>query len=201
MPLQEFQVWIANYGYAAIYVLLVLGIVGLPVPDETLLTLTGYLIFRGTLNFVPGYTWAFLGTVSGITISYCIGRIGGSRFIHRFGSKLHIRPESVDRIHSWFSRWGHWTLTVGYFVPGVRHVIAVVAGSSGLEYRTFALFAYAGALVWTAVFMCAGYYLGERWQAFPDTMTNAAIWLLAAVLAGGAAFLVFRAYRRKKAGG
>ncbi|MBA2251795.1 MAG: DedA family protein, partial [Nitrospirales bacterium] len=39
--------WIADYGYVAIFGLLVLGIVGLPVPDEALLTFVGYLSFQG----------------------------------------------------------------------------------------------------------------------------------------------------------
>ena len=197
MPLHEFQVWIATYGYAAIYFLLMLGIVGLPVPDETLLTLTGYLIFNGTLRFLPAFTCALLGTVTGITISYCIGRIGGARFLHRFGSRLHVKPESVDRIHAWFHRWGHWSLTIGYFVPGVRHVIAIVAGSSALEYGTFAFFAYAGAIFWSGLFIFAGYFLGERWQAFPEAMTKIALWLLAAGLVGAVAFWVYRIYRKK----
>jgi membrane protein DedA with SNARE-associated domain len=46
---QHVLAWIAQYGYLAIFSLLVLGIVGLPVPDETLLTFTGYLVFRGHL--------------------------------------------------------------------------------------------------------------------------------------------------------
>jgi membrane protein DedA with SNARE-associated domain len=198
MPIQEFQVWIGHYGYAAIFFLLVFGIVGLPVPDETLLTLTGYLVFKGTLHIVPSFISAFLGAMTGITISYSIGKIGGARFLHRFGGRLHIRPETVDRVHSWFNRWGHWSLTIGYFVPGIRHVIAIVAGSSELEYRTFALFAYAGALFWAGIFICGGYYLGDRWQAFPETMTTIAIWILAAALAGASGFWAIRAYRKRK---
>jgi membrane protein DedA with SNARE-associated domain len=89
-------------------------------------------------------------------------------------------------------------LTIGYFVPGVRHVIAIVAGSSGLEYRTFALFAYAGALFWTGIFITAGYYLGEQWQEFPQTMTHAAFWVLALALSGGLAFWGIRAYRKRR---
>ena len=132
--------------------------------------------------------------------SYSIGRIGGSRFLHRFGGRLHIRPESIDRVHTWFNKWGHWSLTIGYFVPGIRHVIAIVAGSSGLEYRTFALFAYTGAFFWAAIFITAGYYLGERWQAFPQTMTNAAFWVLGAALSGAVAFWAIRAHRRRRGG-
>ncbi len=58
---------ISRYGYAAIIVLLMLGIVGLPIPDEALLTLTGYLIFRGTLHTIPAYLAALLGSGCGIT--------------------------------------------------------------------------------------------------------------------------------------
>ena len=41
---QHVLAWISQYGYLAIFLLLVMGIVGLPVPDETLLTFTGYLV-------------------------------------------------------------------------------------------------------------------------------------------------------------
>jgi len=200
MPIQDFQVWVANYGYAAIYVLLMLGIVGLPVPDETLLTLTGYLIFEGSLDLVPSFLCAFAGTVSGITISYCIGRFGGVALVERFGRRLRIRPESVERVHTWFRRWGHWSLTIGYFVPGIRHVIAIVAGSSRLELRIFSLYAYGGAFFWTALFIFAGYYLGEGWKVFPETMTTVALWFAGLLFAGVACWWLVRRRRRKKSG-
>ncbi|HTO95238.1 MAG TPA: DedA family protein [Bacteroidota bacterium] len=200
MPIQDFQVWVANYGYAAIYVLLMLGIVGLPVPDETLLTLTGYLVFEGSLKLVPSFLCAFAGTVSGITISYCIGRFGGVALVEKFGRRLHIRPETVERVHAWFKRWGHWSLTIGYFVPGIRHVIAIVAGSSRLELRIFALYAYGGALFWTALFIFAGYYLGEGWRVFPETMTNIALWFAGLLFAGVACWWLVRRRRRGRSG-
>ena len=50
----QFFVWIAQYGYLAIFCLLMFGIVGLPVPDETLLTFTGYLVYKGTLSAPAG---------------------------------------------------------------------------------------------------------------------------------------------------
>ncbi|HUI11756.1 MAG TPA: DedA family protein [Bacteroidota bacterium] len=175
-----------------------LGIVGLPVPDETLLTLTGYLVFEGSLKLVPSFLCAFAGTVSGITISYSIGRFGGVTLVERFGSKLRIKPESVERVHSWFRRWGHWSLTIGYFVPGVRHVIAIVAGSTRLELRIFSLYAYAGALFWTALFIFAGYYLGEGWTAFPETMTRIALWCAVAAFLGVILWWALRRSRKKK---
>jgi len=198
MPFGDFLVWLSNYGYAAIYVLLMLGIVGLPVPDETLLTLIGYLIFEGSLAVVPSFLCAFAGTVSGITVSYCIGRFGGVALVERFGRRFRIKPEGVERVHSWFRRWGHWSLTIGYFVPGVRHVIAIVAGSSRLELSIFALYAYGGAFFWTALFIFAGYTLGEGWKAFPEMMTQIALWLAVIALAGAAAWWLLRRRGRIK---
>ncbi len=72
--------------------------------------------------------------------------------------------ERVHRVHDWFHRVGGFTLTLGYFVPGVRHLTAYVAGASELEYRTFALFAYPGGLLWISTFLTLGYFLGDRWN-------------------------------------
>jgi len=55
-------VWISTYGYAAIFVLLLLGIVGLPVPDETMLVFSGYLVFKGTLHPIPAFFTALAGS-------------------------------------------------------------------------------------------------------------------------------------------
>ena len=137
--------WVATYGYFAIFSLLVLGIVGLPVPDEFLLASCGYLVHQGHLQLAPTVAAAIAGSVSGITCSYIIGRTVGWKFLHsRFGRMLHIRDYQIARVHDWFNRMGHWTLMIGYFVPGVRHFTAIVAGTSKLEYRNFAMYAYGG---------------------------------------------------------
>jgi membrane protein DedA with SNARE-associated domain len=187
MPLEQLQLWITQYGYAAIFGLLALGIIGLPVPDETLLTLTGFLIFKGDLHPVAAYLSALAGTTVGISISYGIGRVGGTRALRWLGERLHIRAERIQRVQTWFGERGRWTLVVGYFVPGVRHLVALVAGSSGLPYNRFALYAYAGATLWSACFIGAGFYLGEGWTLFPQMVRPAAltIFLFALLLAVG----------------
>ncbi len=156
--------WIARYGYFGIFFLLTLGIVGLPVPDETLLTFAGYLVFRGQLRFAPTLAAGFLGSVCGITLSYILGRATGYFLIEKYGAKLHIKMERVHLVHDWFHRLGGFTLTFGYFVPGVRHLTAYVAGASELEPPTFAAFAYSGALLWSASFITLGYFLGDKWE-------------------------------------
>ncbi|HUB82244.1 MAG TPA: DedA family protein [Bryobacteraceae bacterium] len=157
--------WITQYGYIAIFVLLVFGIVGLPVPDETLLTFSGFLVFKGTFALPLAFGAALAGSLSGITVSYVLGRTFGLKLIHRYGRYLHLTEDHIAKAHAWFERVGHWGLTFGYFVPGLRHLTAYAAGMSDVEAPQFALFAYAGGCLWVSTFIGLGYFLGDRWQA------------------------------------
>jgi len=188
--------WISRYGYPAIFGLLMLGIVGLPVPDETLLTFTGYLIFSHHLKLAPAYLTVLFGTMCGITLSYTLGRTFGLALIHRFGKYIHLTEERLAKGHAFFERAGHWSLTFGYFVPGVRHLTAYAAGVSYLEPHIFGTFAYAGALVWSAAFVSLGYFLGDRWQAVSVDIHHHLV-IASLVLAGLIAiYLVWRRLRR-----
>lgn len=162
---QQLLAWVTQYGYLAIFLALVFGIVGLPIPDETMLTFTGYLVFAGHLSLPLAFATALAGSISGITISYTLGRVLGMKVIHRYGRYLRISEEHFNKAHSWFERVGQWALTIGYFIPGVRHLTAYAAGISDLEPHRFALFAYTGALLWVSTFIGLGYFLGERWKA------------------------------------
>ncbi len=190
--------WIARHGYPAIFALLVLGIVGLPVPDETLLTFTGYLIWRHEMQAFPAFLSALSGSMCGITISYALGRTFGITLLHRFGRYLHLDETKINRAHEWFEHVGRWALTFGYFVPGIRHLTAYAAGISELETHWFAVFAYGGALLWTSTFIALGYFLGEQWEAVlrqvHRNITGAALIAAALILL----YLAWRKWFRKR---
>src|SRR6185295_1784873 len=171
--------WIPQYGYPALFILLMLGIVGLPIPDETLLTFCGYLVFKDQLALIPTMATAFLGSISGITGSYVIGRNVGGYFIRTASRMLKIGAEEWDQVNSWYLRWGKYALIFGYFVPGVRHLVALVAGSSKLPLVIFMPFAYLGGLIWSATFLGLGYGLGETW-----TQGSATIHRVLAIIGG-----------------
>lgn len=190
--------WITAYGYPAIFVLLVFGIVGLPVPDETLLTFTGYLIYSGHLKLAPAFLACFGGSACGITLSYTLGRTFGLALIHRYGKYVYLTEERIHYAHSWFERVGRWGLTFGYFVPGVRHFTAYAAGMSELEPHVFAVFAYSGAFVWASSFIALGYFLGERWQATSEKIHRYLLIASAVAVVLGLAYLAYRRWRGRK---
>lgn len=155
--------WVTHYGYVGIFALLMLGIIGVPVPDEALLMFGGYLAYKGDLHLVPTVAAAALGSMCGISLSYGLGRTVGLYLLTEYGHFVHMTAERVDKVRSWFDRVGKWGLLFGFFIPGVRHLTALIAGTSKLRMPVFALFAYTGGLLWSATFVFVGYFLGKDW--------------------------------------
>lgn len=158
-----FDHFLANYGYFAIFILLTLGIVGPFIPDDTILVLSGIAIHRGQLEFVPTLLVAYAGSLCGITLSYAVGRTGAIYMLERFGPLRRWTSCHLPQVQSWFERYGKWTLFFGYFIAGVRHFTALAAGMSKVRFRTVAVYAWPGGLVWVASFISIGYFLGEEW--------------------------------------
>jgi len=154
--------YITQYGYPGIYIILGISILGLPIPDEFLLTFVGFLSFSGQLNPVLAIFSAATGSMTGITIAYFLGRFFEVRVLPYL--EKHAGGDRLEKVLKWYHRHGGKLLTVGYFIPGVRHLSGYVAGLSHLSYRSFAFFAYLGALLWTTLFIVLGRILGSHWE-------------------------------------
>ena len=187
--------WIAHYGYAAIFGLLMLGIVGIPIPDETLLVFTGYLIYKHELEPLPAFASGFLGSICGISVSYALGRTLGLYLVTHLGHFLHVEPEKLDHVRAWYERKGKYGLVIGYFIPGIRHLAAYVAGSSQLPLPVFATFAYFGGLLWSGSFITMGYFLGDEWQQMSTSIHR--YLLIGAGVATAALAIGFILWRRR----
>ena len=198
-PLLE---WLAQWGYAGLFGLLVFGIIGLPIPDETLLVFSGYLVSQGRLHPLLTFAAAYSGAICGISGSYLIGRTAGFAFVERYGRYLHLTQARLHQVNRWFDRVGNWLLTVGYFIPGVRHFTALVAGMSGVEFRTFALFAYPGAVIWVSVFLVLGQLVGKNWRTALLVIHQYTWYVLGALvfIAALIYFIRFVLVRRRKTG-
>ncbi len=186
------------YGYLIIFGLLMLGMLWVPFPEETFLATIGVFVSRDCLYAVPAAAAAFLGTTVGVTCMFFVGRSAGFAVIRRFGKLLRITPRDIRRTRDWFDRRGKWTLTFGYWIPYVRHINAMAAGTTKVRYGEFALYAYPGGLAWVIAFISLGYFLGEQWERIEKTFNPAARLLAGIVVAGIVIFFVVRHFRRKK---
>ncbi len=156
--------FLAAYGYFAIFGLLMLGIVGPLIPDDTILVLSGIAVHRGQLDMGTTIAVAYAGSLCGITLSYLMGRTGAVYVLERFEPVKRWIERHLPQVQKWFNRYGKWTLFFGYFIAGVRHFTALAAGMSRVKPGTFALYAFPGGLVWVASFISIGYFLGLEWE-------------------------------------
>ena len=119
---------------------------------------SGILVRQGKLDYVAALAAGYGGSLCGITVSYVIGRNGLAYLIERVPFMRKNSAKYLERVHRWFERYGHWTLFFGYFVVGVRHFTAVVAGTSKMGVVHFAVYAYAGGLIWVISFVSLGLF-------------------------------------------
>jgi membrane protein DedA with SNARE-associated domain len=157
------SLWLVQYGSLTLFVLLTLGIIALPVPEETLMILAGAAMNKGYLNIPATIIAAYAGSLCGISISYLLGRTVGHYLIHRYGRFVGLTEFHLKRAENWFERFGKWTLFIGYFIPGVRHFTGFSAGTTYLNFDQFALYAYSGAIFWASTFLSIGYFFGPTW--------------------------------------
>jgi membrane protein DedA with SNARE-associated domain len=184
--------WLARLGPFGLFALQMFGIFGLPIPDETVMVLAGALIRRGELNPTLTWTAAAAGAMAGITVSFAMGRLGGRALLARSRLVRHVPRSSLERAERWFEGFGKWLLVFGYFIPGVRHVTAIIAGASGLPTRAFALAAYAGAVLWVSCFLLIGYGLADEWRTILADVHRYAVLLTVVAAAGVTAYLLLR---------
>jgi membrane protein DedA with SNARE-associated domain len=192
--LQWLQPWLDQYGCLAIFTMMMLAMLWAPLPEETFLTGLGILIHQGRLGPASTALAAFAGTTVGVTGMYFLGRTAGLAVIRRFGWLVRLTPQQLQRAHDWFDRRGKWTLTFGYYIPYVRHINAMVAGTTRIKYAEFAFFAYPGGAVWVATFLMLGYYLGDNldWITQQFRPITAVLLVLASIA------IVMHIYRRRR---
>lgn len=170
MLLDQFSPWLNHYGSLAIFIWFSLGIFALPIPEESLLLLLGFLMAKGKLAILPSVVAAFAGSCCGITGSYGLGLATGHYLSQSWGRYIGLTEKRYQLAHTWFERFGKWALIIGYFIPGVRHLTGYVAGALKLHFRYFVLFAYSGAFLWVILFISAGYFFHNHWPNATETL-------------------------------
>ncbi|WP_033541230.1 DedA family protein [Planococcus sp. CAU13] len=153
--------FLSDYGYAAIYMLLTLGIIGLPIPDEVLMTTVGYLTSIGTMKFSYALFFSFTGAMSGMILSYFIGKKAGRPFLERYGKWVGLKPSRIAKAEKWMNKYGPISIVIGYFIPGIRHITCYLSGISRMSFNKYIIYSSIGALIWCLIFIVTGRVLGH----------------------------------------
>mgnify|MGYP001030715795 CR=1 FL=1 len=189
------NLFVMKYGYAGIFLSLSLGVIGLPIPDEVLVTYAGYAAARGILSMPAAFVSAFFGAGLGSTISYALGRKWGMPLLLTTGPYLRITAEKLARTQEHFARYGSFLLFFGYFVPGVRYLSAYIGGMAGMGPGRFAVFSCTGAFCWSMTYLLFGHALGKEWLRFAVNARHYGFWLLVMILCIGIGVYVIKKSR------
>ncbi|MDP4084362.1 MAG: VTT domain-containing protein [Bacillota bacterium] len=168
--MQFLTAFMNDYGYIILIVALTLGILAVPVPIEALMGYAGFLSFKGQLNWFGCILSATVGCIVGALIAYWIGYKLGMPFFEKYGQKIHLGPERINKTSQWFKKYGNKLLIVVFFIPGVRHLTGYFSGITRLSLKVFILYSSAGSLLWVSTFVILGKMLGPNWKVFQESI-------------------------------
>ena len=159
MALPDLNHLIATWGYLGIVLVVVLGNVGLPVPEETVLAVAGYLIWSGRLQWLPVLVVGVVSAVAGDNVGYWLGRRYGRAAVEHYAQWM-LKPRHVVAAERWLRRYGPVAVGAARFVGGARFLAGPLAGALGLAFRSFFIGNLVGALLFVPYAVGIGYAVG-----------------------------------------
>ena len=140
-----------------------------PLPSEVILPLAGFTASQGNFSLIAALIWTTVGSVAGAWALYGLGAWLGRRRMRALVSKVPLVDlEDVDKVEAWFNRHGYKAVFFGRMIPIFRSLISIPAGIERMPLWKFLGLSTAGSLIWNAIFVFAGYYLGESWHIVED---------------------------------
>lgn len=148
--------------YIGIFLLLFLGGLGLPIPEDAVLIVGGYLCYEGYTSFYLTIPFAVIGAVAGDFTVYFIGRGLGLGFISFGYPRRFLSKKRQVKIRDYFNKYGNMTIFFARFFAGFRMAVYFVAGSIKVKAPRFILVDSLGALVSVPIVTSLGYLFGEQ---------------------------------------
>ena len=189
---------IASYGYWAVFALVGLESLGIPLPGETALIIAG--AYAGSTHNLSA--WAIFAVASAAAIigdnaGFWIGRKGGYRLARAYGSKIRLDEGKLKIARYLFDIYGPKVVFFGRFTALLRTYAAFLAGASRMSWRRFLPANAAGGIVWAGVYTIASYFAGDTLRRLSGTIS--VVLTVVGVLAIVAVGLVIRRQMRRLA--
>jgi membrane protein DedA with SNARE-associated domain len=196
------QHFITQYGYLAVFLLMLAESACIPIPSEVIMLFGGALAAGAVPGAHPSLLGIIvagvLGNLAGSYIAWAVGKYAGQAAVHRWGRRVGIREHDIDRATAWFERHGASAVLFGRVVPVVRTFISLPAGFAGMPAIRFGLFTTLGCIPWTAALAIAGYALGANWQSVANGFHGPTYAIAGIIVVAAAAAIVLHLRRRRR---
>ncbi len=146
--------------YAALFLILILSGLGLPVPEEITLLFGGYLAYLEFIHFWPTVYVLILGIVVADAAGYFLGRFAGDWVSQRISRIRHLSL-LLEKAKFYFEKHGEKVVLFSRPLIGVRVAVPILAGHFKMNFVKFLLFDTMAAIPWTFFLVSISYYLGS----------------------------------------
>ena len=151
---------LGHWGYLAIFAFVLLGNLGVPIPEETVLAVAGYMVWQGDLRLAIVLAVGILGAVAGDNLGYWIGREYGQGAIDRYGHWILVTQDRLEAARRFVTRYGSLGVFAARFLPGLRFLAGPLAGTTGMPAASFILANVLGAALFVPLAVAIGYAVG-----------------------------------------
>ena len=160
--------WVTDYGYIAIFLLMLAESACIPFPSEVTMLVGGWYAADGNLDFFWVGAAGVLGNLVGSWLAYGLGRWRGRELLDRYGKYVLIRPHDVDKAEVWWEKHGEAATFFSRLLPVIRTFISVPAGIAKMPFGKFTVYTFLGVIPWTYALTYLGVVVGDNWEQILD---------------------------------
>ena len=196
MFVQTIDHLLGDYGYGVVFGVVTLEAMGVPLPGESMLIAASvYAATTGRLSIAVVILVAAIGAILGDNLGYLIGRRAGFPLLQRYGSHVGLNERRMNLGRYLFKRHGGKVVFVGRFIAILRVFVALMAGASHMEWKTFLLWNAVGGVAWTTSYCTGAYLMGNAMHRVEGPL-GYGLAAVAVVVAGVSVWFLRRNERR-----
>ena len=186
----------SNVGYVAVFGLIAIETMGIPVPGETALIAGALAASHGSLHIEILVALAAAAAIFGDNVGFAIGRRWGRRIFERPGIAYDQRLALLDMGEPFFRKHGPKAVFLGRWVSGLRIASAWLAGMNKMRWPTFLVWNALGGIFWACAVGLGAYFAGH---AFEKVITKIGVYGAGAVVLVVVALVVWRHHSASEA--
>jgi membrane protein DedA with SNARE-associated domain len=154
-----------EYGYLAVFGMLLVCGFGVPVPEDVTLVTGGVIAGLGYADVHTMFAVGMAGVLVGDGMVFTMGRFQGQRVMALPGFRKVLTPDRFASAQAAFARWGRWVMFVARFLPGLRTPVFFTAGMTRrVTLPTWLVMDGAAALISVPIWVYLGYFGARNWD-------------------------------------
>jgi len=185
------------YGPFAVFLLLMLTGIGIPLGEDLILIPAGILLGFGELQPLwMTVMFAYFGVLCSDCLWFVLCWTYGTPLLHKKWFKRVVHPRRLLEIKHQIERRGMWVIVMARFVPGSRTPAITAAGVLHLSFWKFALATAAACLVTVPLQLGLGYFI-SRGIGSPESADRIK-WFIAAIVIVLAGLMALAMWRKQR---